>query len=108
MSDCRGYANTLHIPDIHIYEVDPLSVCGGFPMCLLDIASQNINNSALVQKIISEYWQPTHSWNVKEYLTSEVIIIKECHPYTIYDTNPYMEDRDLAKKWISRLSDEKK
>lgn len=88
------------IPDKpHIFKVkiaNPLY----HPMYLVDFLLK-IDDEKTQNKIISEYWNPTHDWNFMEYLGEEIWIDREEEfpdDTTGVSLNYYMLDKSLAQK----------
>lgn len=72
---CADYASFLHTKNVKVYAIEPTSkVFGGFPMCLVNKAHIEKDES-IKAKIIQEYWNPEYPWKFNEYLTQSIKII---------------------------------
>ena len=97
---CLYFANQEY-PDqkVFVYEVETDNANGGFPMCLVQQVYKHLNNKNLIDKIVSEYWQPKKEWCVKEYLASSVTIINK-YPDEIRAAMHYNIDAAQADQYF--------
>lgn len=100
---CKQYACSMNYK--YIYEVLPVDSCNGpYPMCLVNTIKDCCQKQR--KMVIDEYWHPKNQWNINEYLTSEIKIIKNIS-YNFSDVlAKYSEDLEKAKKMFMSIEPE--
>lgn len=97
LSQCKKYANNKGYQ--YIYEVKCNDeVFGPYPMTLVTSLAKNPEN----MDIVNEYWSPTKSWKVFEFLTSSIVVLQIIpfeHERIFIDD--YIVDRELSLRYYT-------
>lgn len=77
---CYYFANKQYPgKGIYVYEVESNDLVEGFPMCLVNTAYKKLRKGEPYNHIITEYWNPSKEWQVKEYLAKSVRVVRKCN-----------------------------
>lgn len=103
MAAIRCYSRTAPVPHeaLHIFRVDLQSFHVG-PVAIIDELQARMQTGASLQPLIREYWQPTTTWHIREFIAPSLTVLEEVSAATepeVYLRRwvRYNEDRERAK-----------